>query len=84
MRLEDRGLLRLLFLPQTFDGREQDLGDSDERRLRLALLLCDRAGLIRREIAVEVLPCEHDLADGNPGDDAFSTDCFRHIQHPPY
>ena len=79
MCLEDGCLLRLLLFAQTFDGREQSLGDGDECRLRLALLLCDGAGLIGCKIAVEVLPCEHDLADGDPGDDAFSTDCFRHI-----
>ena len=65
MRLKDGCLFGLLLFAQPINGREQILGDGGECRLRLALLLCNGAGLICREIAVEVLPCEHDLADGD-------------------
>ena len=65
VRLQDGCLFGLLVFAQPINGREQILGDGGECRLRLALLLCNGAGLICREIAVEVLPCEHDLADGD-------------------
>ena len=76
VRLKNGGLFCLLLSPQSLDGREEVFGDSDECCLRLALLFCSGARMIRREIAVEVLPCEQGLTDGDPGDHAFSTDWF--------
>ena len=65
VRFEDRRLLRLLLFAQTFDGREENFGDGNDRRLRLALLLGNAAGMIGCEIAVKILAREHDLTDGN-------------------
>ena len=82
MRLEDGCLFRLIFLPQTVDGCEQRLGNGDKRRLRLVLLLGYGIGFVRREIAVEVLPREQHLTDGNAGDNTLSSDCFCHVLSP--
>ena len=65
MCFEDRRLLRLLLFAQTFDGREENFGDGNDRRLRLALLLGNAAGMIGSEITVKILAREHDLTDGN-------------------
>ncbi len=80
--LKDRGLLRLILFAQALDGCEQGLRDGCNRRFRFALFLRERSRVVGGEIAVEVLPREHDCADGNPRDHTFSTDGLRHIYPP--
>ena len=77
------GSLRLHVLAlELLDALAQDFGDSRQRILCLLLLRLFVFRLVVDEIAIEILAREHDLAHGDAGDDAFTTNDFCHFAFP--
>lgn len=78
----DGGLLLHVLALELLDALAQDLCDSHQGILCLLLLRRLVFRLVVDEIAVKVLACEHDLAHGDTGDDAFTTNDFCHFTFP--
>ena len=82
VRLKDRRLLRHILRLQRLDIPLQHGDDRLDRILDLLVLYILIAGSIALQIAVDVLPRHHDLADCNAGDDALAAQPLCHIRLP--
>ena len=82
MRLEDRRLLLHVLLIEIVDRRNEFCRNLHERVRRDLFLVSFFLRLVIFEIAVEVLPREHDLADRYAGDNAFALHFLCHLNSP--
>ena len=82
MCFHDGSLFLHVLALELLDALAQDLCHSRQRILCLLLLRLLVFRFVIDEIAIEILTCEHDLAHGNTGDDAFTTNDFCHFSFP--
>ena len=82
VRLEDGGLLGHIILAHLFDAGAQVLSHGHDSGLGLLFLRLFILGLVVHEVAVQVLPCQHDFAHRNAGDNTLAANFFCHFLFP--